>query len=1049
MKRSLFSALSLGVFFLGVLCGSGANAQVKTKISGQVVDMESGESLPGVTILVKGTREGTVSDIEGNYSLAAGKADVLSFSFVGYSTLEAEVGDKIRLDVALEMDQQQLDEVVVVGYGEQKKANLTGAISTVDPKQIEDIPVGNLGLSLIGKLAGVQVNRNGTGIPGTGTPLVIRDESASGTERQVLYVIDGFIYAKEQDGTGPSGHEIFNRLDPSEIESITVLKDAAAAVYGARGAGGVVLVKTKRGSSGKPKINYSGSVGVGQATQIPKMLSAYDHGVMINEINDILGARQTQYISQSTLEAFKARDFDWVDGMYQNGVTNRHAFNVSGGNDVVRYFVGSSYYTETGNFDNLWYKKYGIRSNLETDITKDLKFSLNMNYSQGKNKKPYYAEDSQPGVLRDWYGRLLTAPRWIPPTVDGYPVAINGSWNPYALMQSNNFSSGGSDNTNISGRLDYSLPYIKGLKFNVQYSYNLNTDFGNRFAQDYEVYNLKVESNTDLPSLEIDENSPATTIGNRESITESTSKGRNYQMNAGMNYNKTLGAHNVSAMLVYEQTEGASRGFDVIKYGSEVAGVNQLWAFSNTGALINGSAVESGRYGVIGRLNYDYMGKYLIESTFRYEASQKFHPDYAKGFFPAVAIGWALSEERFIKDNVNFINFLKLRASAGRVGNDNVRPFEWKPSYEGNQTGPVFGTGDGTQSNAIIARNQGLSVPTRTWSKTNSYNLGMDITTLNHRLSLTTEYYYTYIFDGFVSRSNVPYVVGAEKLPNENYKISFSQGAEFQLGYKDKIGKDFQYSTNAVFSWRHSRPLRLYQNPAVIGTWVDELLNDDSNQPGYIALGVIRTDEDLEKVKAMYPDINGQPIEKGMIYYKDVGGPDYSREPDGILDGNDRAIIAKYTTPPYSYGLSFGVSYKSIRLSGTFDGAFGHKVFIQKDETVSPTKNTNVFAWWGDYWSEENPDASLPRPANYGLDGQTSTFWMRDGHTLRLNNLSLSYSVPAELSEKFKIPKVRVYSTVTNVWTVISPFDYKDPAVSRAYDYPLVRTINFGLSVSL
>ncbi|MEP4531667.1 MAG: TonB-dependent receptor [Cyclobacteriaceae bacterium] len=1062
MIRNLRACLLVLLSFVWI--GS-AFSQDTYKLSGQVNGSDDDEGLPGVTISIKGTTQGTTTDIDGYYQINVSEENILVFSFIGYKTTEIQVNGKTTLDVELPQDIEALEEVVIVGYGEQKKANLTGAITTVDPEEIEDLPVGNLSLALVGKLAGVQVNRSGTGIPGTPSRLVVRDESASGMSRQVLYVIDGVIYSDAVGGIrepGPSGAEIFNRLDPSEIESISILKDAAASVYGARGSGGVVLVKTKRGKSGKLKFNYNGSVGIGQPTRIPEMLSGPQHAQIWNASLDIrksLGQRPsaTDYFDENEMAIINANDYDWLDGLYKEAVTYRHSMNVSGGTENIRYFVAGNYYLETGNYDNLWYKRYGIRSNLQYYVNKSLTLGLSMNISEGNRKSPNYdpgSGNTGEGVLRDWYKRPLTASKWVPPTYNGLPVN-NGTWNPYGLLQSNNYKTSGSNNTNLRMNLDYEMPFINGLKFNTMISYNIDNSVSNTFGQDYLTYNFYNASGEF-----ISENPSSILISNSEGIREQYEGGKNYQWDIGLNYNRSFDNHNVSGTIVYEQAQGSSRGFNVQKLTADIRGFNYLWAFQNSGIVANGLYSNLARWSVIGRLNYDYKGKYLFESSFRSESSTKFAPAERKGIFPAASVGWVISEEPFFYDNIELIDFFKVRFSAGLVGNDYVGAFEWKPAFTAGEQGPIFGTGDGAISNAIKARKDGFVVPSRTWAKTKNYNMGIDLSAFDNRFSMSAEYYYALTYDAFVSNSQVPYELGNAKPPLENYKESFSTGYEFQIGYNHEFSSDMKLSLDANFSSRRSRPLKLYQNADVIGTWADELLNDDSNQPGYIALGIIRTDEDLAKVQAMYPTIpsNGQdiPVAKGMIYYADVGGPNYSNVPDGKLDGNDRRIIAEYTTPPYSYGFSLGYSLKAFRLNANFGGVFGHKEFIQKDEQVVDTGSNSVvtptastFGWWGDYWTEENPDAKLPRPAYYGFDGQVSTFWMRNGHTLRLNNVTFSYQMPEKIATKMKLSNMRFYTSVTNVWTIISPYDWKDPAVSRAFDYPLVRTTSLGLSFSI
>ena len=1061
LRKKVFAWLWV---ILPILLSLQATAQEdRVKVTGNVGAEDTEGGMPGVTVQVQGTSNGVITDVDGNFTIYAKGDANLVFSFVGYEKQVVPVNNRTRIVVELGLDLKSLDEVVVIGYGEQKKATLTGAITTVDTDELADLPAGNLSSTLIGKLAGVQVNRGGTGIPGTNSSLVIRAESASGNiARQVTYVIDGVIYTGEQDGTGPSGEEIFNRLDPSEIENISILKDAAAAVYGARAAGGVIVVKTKRGRSGKAKFNYSGSVGIGAPTQIPEMLSGYDHALMLNEIAIIKGnqpgqrpPRDSDLYSEEELALIQSREYDWLDGLYRAAETHRHTLNVSGGSDNVRYFVSGNYYYESGNYDNLWYRRFGLRSNIEADITEDLLFSVGVSFSEGTRKTPSYdpgSGNTGEGVLRDWYKRPLTAPKWLSPTVDGEPVRVGNSWNPYGLLESNSHKLNNSNNFNIVPKLAYEAPFLEGLKFTTQFSYNINSSNGTTYNQNYEVYELEVIEGGNANKLLYDNVLTGETalINNSEGLRESWSKGINYQWNTSASFTRSFGLHNLNTLIVYEQTDGDSKGVAFNQTNSNVRGYPYVWAFSADGITVSGDYDQVGRWGLIGRLNYDYNGKYLFESTVRGESSSKFAADERFGLFPAVSVGWVIGDENFFKDNINFIDFLKIRASTGIVGNDNTRPYEHQVAFipEAEANGPIFGTGSGSLTNVVEPRRNGFTIPSRTWAKVNNNNIGADIRSLNNRLSLTLEWYYNRTYDGFESNNRYPFEIGNSKPPFENHRESYSRGFEVSLGWSEQVN-DFSYSFDANFSKRTSRPLTLYQNPAVVGTYVDELLNDDSNQPGYIALGIIRTDEDLARVQEMYPDINGQPIQKGMIYYADIGGPDFSREPDGKLDGNDRAIIAEYTTPPYSYGFSLGGSWKGLKASFSFGGAFGHKEFINKDEQETATYSSNVFSWWGDYWTEENPDASLPRPHAFGLDGETSTFWMRDGHSLRLNFVNVSYQIPKVVVNKIKLDNWRLYFSANNVWTIISPFDYKDPAVSRGYDYPLVRTYNIGMNFSL
>lgn len=1053
MKKILF-VLSL---FL-VLTGS-VTAQLK--IDGHVKNID-GDPLPGVNVTIKGTKTGVVTNLDGYYQISNVPADgILVFSFLGMLTEEIPVGEKTSIDLTMVDDIQNLDEVVVVGYGAVKRANLTGAVVDIKADELEDIPVGNLASALDGKLAGVKISSS-TGKPGETPILSIRTESSFGrVTEDVLYVIDGVI----------SNATEFNLLDASEVESISVLKDAAAAVYGARAAGGVVLVKTKRGSVGASKIQYSGSFGIAKATKIPEMLDGPTLARMYNEvlnIDTLYSARppsEFNYYTEDEIDHFNNVSYNWLDELLKPATTQKHTLNLSGGNERVKYFAGGSYYNETGMFDYLNYSRYNIRTNIESKITKNLTATLGINYSYSEKISPNYSGESQGGVLRETYKQALTAAPWIPLTVDGLPVGNNLATNPVALLESGSYKNSTKSNNGIRLALQYDIPVIKGLTYNFQFSHGENHDKGKEFAQDYIQYMFNTTGEhshiiiTDEPYNKIE------VVGNEEGLYNSSSYSKNYQLNTSLNYSKELGLHNIAGLLVYEQSESKSNSVTSKKEAAAIIpGYDQNWAFNNANWESSSSADESGRLGLIGRLNYGYARKYLFEGTFRYEASQKFHPDNRWGFFPAISGAWVISEESFFRNNIRFLNFMKLRGSAGIVGNDNLRSsFFWTPTFEAKDIyGPIFGN---SITSGIEGKNGLYYAPSIHWQTTRSYDVGLDSRLMNNQINFAIDYYYRHTYDVFNQRNNIPTTVGLniEKPPEENYGEADARGIEIELGYNKSINK-IKFNIDGNFSWDKKREVKLFQNPAVEGSWRDDRRNDPSNQPGYVALGIMRTQEQLNDWMERYPDytINGRPLELGMIYYKDVCGEEYTDSttgkiaylpPDGKITGDDIRIIAKYTSPPFHYGISLGISYKGFSISGTFTGIFGHKVFISKDEQVTPDPDkkelNNVFGFWADYWTPENPDAKYPRPYAYGLEEQNTTFWMRNGHTLRLKNLNVSYTMPKEISTKIRIPELRLYFTSQNLWTIINPFDHKDPGISRGYDYPLMRTYNLGINITI
>ncbi len=1035
-------------------------AQITVK--GRVVD-NNNEVLPGATIIVKGTQQGFITDMDGNFTVNnVSKDDVLVISFIGMVTQEIIVGDQTQINVSLSPDTKQLDEVVIVGYGDVKRANLTGAVVDIKAAELEDIPVGDLSSALDGKMAGVKIS-SFTGKPGEASVLTIRTESTFGrVTEEALYVIDGVI----------SDASAFNLLDATEVESISILKDAAAAVYGARSAGGVVLVKTKRGMEGKPKFQYSGSYGIAQATKFPEMLSGEELATMYNEILDIYklyGNRVSpgDYFAEDEIAYFDSiPGYNWIEELIKPATTAKHTLNVSGGGERVNYFIGGSYYKENGMTDMLEYARYSLRTNVEANVTKNLTASIGLNYAYHDKLEPNFSTDNS-GRLREIYKQALTAAPWVPVSIDGKPVNNFISNNPLALFESGSYKNSYGNNVGIRTELRYRVPYIKGLEAGFQFSRDEKNSRGKEYAQDYACYNFQTTGThrhivTNQPSSV----NPFEVHGNEEGLYESTDYARNYQLNASIRYNKELGAHDLSGLLVYEQSENQSNRFwTSIRQSAAIDGYDYMWAYSIDDNWQNGNgAYESGNLGFIGRFNYGYAEKYLAEATFRYEASQRFHPDNRWGFFPAVSAGWVTSEEHFFRDNISFINFLKFRGSFGIVGNDNLpNAFTWTPTFTGDATGPIFGD---QLTNAIEARNGLVYIPSIRWQETNSYNIGMDMRIWESRFSISIDYYYRHTYGVFNRRTNIPAIVGLsseQRPPEENYGEASAEGLEFELGYDGKAGS-FGYSFEGLFSWDKSRELKLFQNPAVEGSWKDDRYNDPSNQPGYIALGIMRTQEQLDEWMSKYPDytVDGEPLQLGMIYYKDVRGEEYIDSvtgkiaylpPDGTITGDDVTIIAKYTSAPYTYGFTLGFTWKGLRASGVFTGAFGHKVFISKDEQTTPDPSkeeiNNVFSFWRDYWTEENTDAAFPRPYEYGLAGENSTFWMRNGHTLQLSTLNISYNLPQSLSRKIGVPELRLYFSSRNLWTIINPFDHKDPSISRGYDYPLMRTFNFGINITL
>jgi TonB-linked SusC/RagA family outer membrane protein len=997
---------------------------------------------------------GAIVGTDGTYSITAAPNATLVVSFVGYPNVEVPVDNRTTIDITMSTEGEALDEVVVVGYGTVKRANMLGAVASMKATDIQDIPVANLSTALKGRLAGVKVGQS-SGKPGVSSSLEIRESSSYSAAAEVpLYVIDGVIRDKDA----------FDMLDANDVESISVLKDASAAVYGSRSAGGVVLVQTKRGKEGKTKVSYNGTTGVTEPINVTTMLSAYEHAKMLNDaydVNGVLSSNPTRF-SSDELDYFRDSlpngGYDWFGDAWKPTLLTRHNVNISGGTKTVRYYVGGSYYYETGAIQDLYVSKYTLKSNIEMDLFKGLTASFSVNMGNNYSYTPTNPlEDNTSDNMEETFRALLQNPKWIPPTINGMVVYQDGqvSNNPYAIWLNNEYKSNESSKQDYIAALNFKVPWVDGLTARAQFSQIRNNSYAKKYYERAYGYNFWTKGTNNHI---VDQDTPIDSvtrsqISGTEYLEENTDRSSSYQLNATISYSKKIGNHDISALLVAEVSEGETGRVGWKREGAQVVqGVDYAWAFE-TGDIAAYGNGASGSLGYVGRLNYSYSNKYVGEFAFRYDGSSKFAPQNRWGFFPSGAVGWLVSEESWFKNSVDFVDFLKFRVSAGLLGNDNVsNNFYWKYLF-GAASGVLFGT---QPTNGVEAKNAAFANPEITWQKTQSYNGGIDMKLFDNQVSVAVDGFYKYTYDilagiattnpttlGIPSNSKVPF----------NYGIMHAYGGELELGYYGSLPYEVNYYVKGNFAWSIAQKLKVAQSPGAIGTWHDELKNNVSNQPGAISTGIVRTQEEVDNILMDNPNYSiGQSIEPGMLNYLDIRGTDGTEGPNGSFANSieeDRTVIAALTSAPYTYGLQLGVSWKGIRVDGTFSGAFGHNAFFNKDDHALPSSTTNVPAYWADHWTPDNTNAAFPRAADFGLVNEHSTFWMRDGHTLRLTDLNVSYTLPSKLSAKFGVGMLKAYFSTQNLWTVINPFDYKDASLSRYNTYPITRSYTFGLNFTI
>jgi TonB-linked SusC/RagA family outer membrane protein len=1062
-----FSMMRISVFLLmtGVFCSYAGNsfppnndrlnnegvsaAQQQTKkVTGVVYD-EHGEPVIGANIIEKGTAaNGTVSDINGAFSLNVQPGAVLSVSYIGYLNQEVKTGNQATVSIVLKEDAKALEEVVVVGYGTQKKANLTGAISTIKAEAIQNIPVSNLSNALAGRLAGVFVSQGDGGRPGNSSTISIRAKG-SWNNTDPLYVIDGVVRDKFA----------FDGLDANDVESFSVLKDgASAAIYGVQAANGVVLVNTKKGKEGKAVITYSGSIGVSDATRIPETQTAYEQARFINDVLTAGGISplDSRFYAADELDYFKTHTYNWMDVIWQNPTVMRHSLNATGGNERVRYFIGGTYYNETGIFNNTNFDRYNLRGNIEANITRNLIASLNLNIDMRNDRKPYWTNDQGSDSLYDLYGlALLYASSMYPPYINGMPVGNSMSGHVPEMTEKMGYYRKRYSNYEATFSLQYNVPQVPGLSLKVLYNNYSKHTFQKEFHRPIQLYEFKMTgSHNHIITEEPTGNMMSIDYG--DALKEMYDTNRDYQLNGIINYDGRFGPHEISARFIYEQAEGFGDKFEAsTKYFISNA-IDQFFAGSRepTNFGVNGSASETGRMSYVGWAHYGYADKYMLEMSLRYDGSIIFAPERRWGLFPSVSGSWRVSEENFFKEHVKAISNLKLRAGVALLGNNSINGWQWMTRYvfDTNKTGALYGSKSQGISPSVVPN------PEVTWEKSMSYNAGLDAGFLQNKLTLGLELFYKHTYDILGTRTNIlPSTFGAS-MPSENYGVVDAHGGELELAYTNQIGKDFTYTvsgnigyaTNEVILQDEAENLPAYMS--VIGRSTDKYEAQDNTKGrmrGYIATGLIRTQADLDALPEGYT-INGAPPRLGELNYKDVRGVN-SDEPDGKITTEDMEWIMDYTEPPITYGFSVGGSWKGIALTLFFQGVAGYDIIIDERQSDARPARKN-FAFWDDHYTPENPDAEFPLKYVITTSEPASTFWLRNGAYLRLKNVDLSYTFPKKILSKSGVDALRIFFTGTNLLLLEDHVKYFDPGLGNEYRnlkrYPIMKSYSLGINLS-
>jgi len=1052
--NSKFLRKTSWVLVLMLITCTAVFAQQK-QITGKVVDKKDGQPVPGVTVGIRGKTNNVSTNDKGEFALIADPAsDALVFSYVGYVRQIIPLAGKTNLTVSFVEDSQSLDEdaVVVIGYGTKKKSEILGAVATISGAEIQDVPAPNLAGALRNRIAGVGVSQS-SGRPGSPITLNIRNSTtttaAAGTTDEPLYVVDNITVTREA----------FDNIDASMIENLTFLKDASAAIYGAAGAKGVILVTTKKGRIGKPSITYNGYLGISDAIKVPKMLSGYEHALLLNDTFRSQGAAASDYFAPEDLDYIKTLDYkSWYDEVWQAATTQRHNIGISGGSDKITFFAGGSYQGENGNYAGMKFNKYSFRSGVVATLANGLKADVNFNVDYGTKELHHNAQDNDAA----FFERLITVPRWVPISIDGKFVNYNvngvnsANINPLAISESGYYNNGSNKSYRINASLTYEPTFLKGLVIRGQVSQSSGSSKNTQYVPPFTLYNFVKRGNNQelftnqLPTATSPTFQPTSAVSS--TFTPGLTDNNSYQFFLTLQYNKTIAKHTFSVLAGAEQSEGNTQN-SAVRYSNQlIPGVDQFFAYDiNTLVASNLDQTAVSKRSGFARFSYDFDKKYLIEGIARIDASSNFALGNRWGVSPNIGIGWVVSQEKFFKNSsaLSFINFLKLKANVGITGDDRVGIRLWQDRFQIDVTnGYIYGTSNGNSLNRSRLAN-----PEITWEKKRTINVGLETSMFNNKLDISIEAFQNYTYDGFELGANnqYPQYFGTQA-PVLNYRQLYNWGSEFSIGYKAKLATDWNLSASMNFSYGNSVTDRILYTPGFLinNTFPNlQLFGTDprkynSGNYGLTNLGMFRTQGEVDAWMAKYPNyrIYDKIPQAGWLYYEDTNA-------DGVISDSDLAPLYNNTNAFLSSGISLNLTYKNFSLNTNINARFGGKIFYDSRARTAPSKTRNTLSIWTDRWTLENPmEGKYPRFDDPSL-GINSDFWAVDGTMIRINTMTLSYKAPTAFANKLGIGGARILLTGNNLWTIVNPLPYKDPYTSSAWDYPMLRTISLGLSVNL
>lgn len=1071
MKQTLLKRCSFILFALMSMVTYAQTSGGQIKITGTVTD-NLGGLMPGVNVTEKSSKNTVTTDYNGKYEISVKPGATLVFSFIGMRKIEVPLSGRTTIDAKLQEDSNQLENIVVVGYTSQKKSHLTGAVETIKMSEITDLPVGDLGTAIQGRVLGVGVS-GGSTRPGVKSNLTIRQPyslAKDGGNLSPLYVIDGVL---QIGADGLNDSTIFDNLDSSEVESISFLKDAAAAIYGARSAQGVVLVTTKRGTKGDPKLSYSGSYGSNDKTYQSKMLNAYEFAQYVNIMNGPNGYNQTgrEYIfSNDELEYFKTLKNTYLDDEWKPSFNMRHNLNVSGGSEKATYFAGASYFQQNGNLSTLDYKKWNFRAGADVKLSSNLKAGLQLSGFYSDQEKTFNKIGGE--KEENDYNELLTHIPYIPNYVNGLPIELPGNndgnqrYHYPEIQRLNNLIENTANTMTVNLYTEYKVPFIKGLMARGSYARNMGNIRGTQVGTSYTLYQFKgLGENEHIFNDDItDAPLKATKYNNGDILLFDNTTTLSEQLNLTVSYDRTFGKHSISGVFGIEKSE-ATLNKERVSKSNVLDGTNGQFTTANGAIDGQTNKNESGSLGYVGRINYAYGDKYLAEFLFRSDASTKFAPEYYWGNFYSGSIGWVVSKEDFFESST--IDFLKFRYSIGLLGKDDTKAWLWKQrySYQGSK-GAVFG---GNTDMTHGWKMEASPNPDATWSDEVKTNFGVDMKFLNNRLALTAESYYNIGTNLLMNvTGNVPFTIGGT-VAAQNYGKMDTFGVELALGWNDKIGQDISYGIDMRFGWSDNKAIKgNYNNEDILKPWNKKPgESTDNGVWGYDYIGMFKNQDDIDKYVAQYKitavkNISGSTtytpsqLRPGMLYYRDVRGAYLGNgqfaAPDGIIDVNDQVRLARKSDSHYGLGSTLRFAYKSFSFNTVINASFGGYSSIGGDarkafkSKIPQIVDNTVSIWNNIYDPTLNPNGNMPNPAYVEINSVDSDFWEVNSFRIACRNITLSYALPQGALNAMKLSSCKLNFVALNPFNLYNPYSFQEPTGSYL-DYPTLRTLSLGLNV--